>query len=181
MFDEFDELFEKNNKNIEKKKLEEKEENEIPKSPSIAFRRLNELKKFPSSSFSISTDESDDKKEMKLINATTPYPDFNLKSTQQSGDLIAKSKPKIISEQKKILYYNDENELQDLILKRMATRNSSFASDSMESSNVKHPPTSTTNSSVISSSQQVIAAHSSSNKNNSLKIFSNEGIFVFNL
>lgn len=190
LFDEFDELFEKNNKNIARKKLEEEEE-EVPalKSPSFAFRRLNELKKFPSSSFSISTDESDDKKEMKLISAmttTAAIPDFNLKSTQQCGDyLTATSKPKIISEQKKILYYNDENELQDLIMKRMSSKKLSVASEIIESNEdsassldckSKQAP-----SMSLSSSQQVIAAHSNSTKSNSLKIFSNEGIFVFNL
>lgn len=187
LFDEFDELFEKNNKNIARKKLEEEEE-EV-KSPSFAFRRLNELKKFPSSSFSISTDESDDKKEMKLISAmtmTAAIPDFNLKSTQQCGDyLTATSKPKIISEQKKILYYNDENELQDLIMKRMSTKKLSVASEIIESN---EDPASSLDckskqapSMSLSSSQQVIAAHSNSTKSNSLKIFSNEGIFVFNL
>lgn len=189
LFDEFDELFEKNTKNIEKKKLEEEEEETALKSPSFAFRRLSELKKFPSSSFSISTDESDDKKEMKLISAMTTTaaktPDFNLKSTQSGDYFTATSKPKIISEQKKILYYNDENELQDLIMKRMSTRKLSVKSEIAESNEdaassldykSKHHP-----SISLSSSQQVIAANSNSTKSNSLKIFSNEGIFVFNL
>lgn len=206
LFDEFDELFEKNNRKVDDKKdiAEEEEEKIPPKSPTLAFRRLNELKKNPSSSFSISTDESDDKIELKLINATTAtatkatVPDFNLKpplpplSSPPKRDMTATSKPKIISEQikkntqKKILYYNDELELQEMIMKRMSTSDGNgnevakpnvISSSNESKCNRKHP-----SSLSVSSSQQVIAAaHSSSTKSNSLRIFSNEGIFVFNL
>lgn len=167
LFDEFDELFEKNNQKMD----------ETPKSPSLAFRKLNELKKFPSSSFSISTDDDEsDKKEIKLI--TPPVPaSFILKATQSEDSTVA-YKPKIISEQmknvqqKKILYYNDENELQELIKRRMASSDVKGAENLTSSlaCNDKHAP-----------SQQVISAHSNTTKSNSLQIFSNEGIFVFNL
>lgn len=169
LFDEFDELFEKNNQKIEA----------APKSPTLAFRRLSELKKFPSSSLSISTDDDESyKREIKLI--TPPVQaDFILKTTQSVEDSTVTRKPKIISEQiknvqqRKILYYNDEDELQELIKSRMTGV-----------SDVKECENSTSSlkcSDKHSQSQQVITAHSNSTKSNSLRIFSNEGIFVFNL
>lgn len=169
LFDEFDELFEKNNQKMEA----------APKSPTLAFRKLNELKKFSSSSFSISTDDDEcDKKEIKLI--TPPVPaGFILNATQSVENSAVARKPKIISEQiknvqqRKILYYNDENELQELIKRRMLGNDDVRKPENSTLplvSNDRHAP-----------SQQVIAAHSSSTKSNSLRIFSNEGIFVFNL
>lgn len=146
---------------------------ETPKSPSFAFRKLNELKKIPSSSFSISTDDESDKKEIKLITPPVPV-DFILKATQ--SDSTVARKPKIISEQiknvqqKKILYYNDENELQELIKRMSSDVKDAENSTSSLTCNDKHAP-----------SQQVIAAQSNSTKSNSLRIFSNDGIFVFNL
>lgn len=198
LFDEFDALFDKSNDST----------TDLSEStPAAALSRLNALK-FSSSSF---LDGS--RKEEKLnLQATKPNvrsQDFPLKShtrvvspTKELGS----SKPKIVYEQpkappgiikKKILYYDDKQEIQQLIMSQ--TQSTTIINNHFNASVL---PTSEGRVPIDCSQQSVIQATGQFDLNgndapeedyrhhnpkareassNSLRIFSNEGVFVFNL
>lgn len=221
LFDEFDELFEKNKAWEEKKDTKEV----ANQSPAIAFEKLRELRKQSLSTFSIESENEGVTKTDEIIkgndNNQKIY-DKNLARVKYVNSLLQEKeedevnneiaeqstislKPKIISEQvkqhveinkKKILYYDDENELQDMIMRQQSQMKSSTKLLTMDV-NVKDCDTQEMENSKTSSSSSVsenkhptqlistntTKSFSSTNNSNSLRIFSNDGdkIFVFNL
>lgn len=184
LFDEFDELFEKN-KALTAAAANDNNDDEIKEvidqSPANAFMKLNELKNH-------SIEKSPPTHNESLI----PIP--------------IDIKPKIISEhakqhinanvKKKILYYDDASELQEeLKLKRTTSEMKSSTkllkmdvkdyetkgeiadlNENQTSIDYKHP------SQLISTATSASTTTTlNASKSNSLRIFSNEGIFVFNL
>lgn len=228
LFDEFDELFEKNKAWEEKKDSKEV----TNQSPAIAFEKLRELRRQSLSTFSIDgenegvakTDEiikgNDNRQKIydknlarvKYVNSLLQEEEEEEEEKEEAvnneiGEQSTKSlKPKIISEQKKqhieinkkkILYYDDENELQDMIMKQQSQTKSSTKLLTMDvnvkdcdTQEMENSKTSSSSSSVSENKHptQLISTNttksfSSSNSSNSLRIFSNDGdkIFVFNL
>lgn len=194
LFDEFDALFEKN------KAWEEKNETQ---STAVAFEKLAELKRQSSSTFSSIESQKDDNKELIKAESGSVASQKSLARAKYVNSLLQddddiqdnskenfsdKIKPKIISQQvkqhvevnkKKIVYYDDESELQDMIMRRSQSKLLTMdvnvkESESQKVVETKHHPTP-----LLSTTKALTSTVSS----NSLKIFSNEGdkIFVFNL
>jgi hypothetical protein len=188
LFDEFDELFEKNRR---RNSVDHNEKNNYAKDPTpeSAFEKLNELKK--SSMAVVKQDES-----------------FNDRN----------EKPKIVSEQikpsqqeyhqhqiplikKKIIYYDDERELKEQllqqrkILKQQQTNEiAKLSTMDIRDYDVNKESTDKNGNQASIQQQQGTAmstftttttttqsATFNATKSNSLRIFSNDGIFVFNL
>lgn len=197
IFDEFDALFDKS------------KESRIPDlseaSPEIAFDRLNALK-FPSSSTFSKESESDEKPKSEAVKdiATKDFFTENLRKVADKPPDVS-TKPKIVYEQpkiapgiikKKILYYDDKSELQQLIM----NQNQSTTIINNHFSATVLPPTAEGRVPINCNPHAVVDATASIDLNgndasedyrrpkvsattnsNSLRIFSNEGIFVFNL
>lgn len=232
LFDEFDELFKRN-----KDGNNDKEE---PTAEST-LRKLRELKKSSSaSSFSSplmrrKTSPDDDMKpssvNVKTLESLSPEVEKELSVLERTVERVEEisTKPKIISEQpkavtnmtrKKIIYYDDEKELKQLIMNQTQSTtiiNNHFAtqiipnlvqSNKQEISTILNDygvggkmPNSimrSTGQRLLDSSQfddtstdyhrhlikqqkVSINANTTDTNGNSLRIFSNEGIFVFNL
>jgi len=223
LFDEFDELFEKNKAWEEKKDMKEVKN----QSPAIAFEKLRELRKQSLSTFSIESgnegtgiikgnDNSQnfyDKNlaRVKYVNSLLQEDDGDDKNNvidennEIENNNAEKStlslKPKIISEQvkqhveinkKKILYYDDENELQDMIMRQTQTSQMKSSTKLLtmdvnvkdcDTYGMENPKTSSSVSDNKHPTQLISTNNTKSNNSNSLRIFSNEGdkIFVFNL
>lgn len=231
LFDEFDELFKKN---------KDSSENEPP-TAETALRKLRELKKSTSGN---KTSFDDDMRTSGMSTKTFPTnlsPEVGQKLPshhQQANKALERvdevsTKPKIVYEQpkamsgvmkKKIIYYDDENEMRQLIMNQTQTTTiikkqhfeSNFTSKSEDISSIfknlqnvhegKMPISSIVSATGasqrefethydavdISSHQLVKQQHQQIDVNansgsvgtgnaNNLRIFSNEGIFVFNL
>jgi hypothetical protein len=222
LFDEFDELFDKS-----------RAKNDLSEyTPETAFSKLKELKN-SSSSFS-----GESATEEKSLNEHSTKPsstnnvktqDFNKKNLPRvkyvnspSKSHEVSSKPKIVHEQpkvapgiikKKIVYYDDKNEFQQLVMNQTQSTtiiNNHFNATVLPSKPIneeiasfapvegKVPISCNSNLPVDATGQfdlngndaaqdyrrtnNLKAADSTSTANsNSLRIFSNEGIFVFNL
>jgi hypothetical protein len=217
LFDEFDELFEKNKAWEEKKDTKEVKN----QSPAIAFEKLRELRKQSLSTFSIESGNEGTEMikgndnshnfydqnlaRVKYVNSLLQQEEddgnANNNNIDENNEIAEKStlslKPKIISEQvkqhveinkKKILYYDDESELQDMIMRQTQTSQTKSSTKLLTMDvNVKDCDTrGMENPSSASENKhptQLISTNSKSNSSNSLRIFSNEGdkIFVFNL
>jgi hypothetical protein len=181
MFDEFDELFEKNKTLSERNKRPDEGEDQTP---ATAFKKLGELKKFSSLHLHHPSGEdgNEDIKEVPLIkvkevdnkagNKASDVYDKNLaaarvkyvnsllkegeKEETKDYDIVADQarfneaspKPKIVSEQvkqqhvdvnkRKIMYYNDESEMmQEMIMKRVQTTETSSQEKKMSTMDVK--------------------------------------------
>jgi hypothetical protein len=191
IFDEFDALFDKN------KELNLKVADLEPKTPETAFSKLQAIK-FSSTSFSNESD-SDEKILPRRISSSKNLKRFE---TISNLDEDVSSKPKIVHEQpkivtKKILYYDDKSEIQQLIMNQTQSttiiNNHYSATPTVEG---KVPIASSCNVDATRSEVDLngnedyrrcdnnLKASSNdmtTNNSNSLRIFSNEGIFVFNL
>lgn len=214
MFDEFDALFDRS---------KECEKASHP-TPASAFSRLNALK-FPSSSFSheIGIEEKNHSNVVAPKSFDNESQDFCLKNFPMvphvsaianknisSKPKIVSEKPKIISEQpkavtgivkKKILYYDDKHEIQQLIMNQ--TQSTTIINNHFNAAVV--PSAKNEGTMPISCSPESVERAtgprdlngnvacedyqrpypnpktSDTTNSNSLRIFSNEGIFVFNL
>lgn len=208
LFDEFDALFDKS---------KDSSGNIIDSTPATALSRLNALK-FPSSSFSdergfeVKANHQATKKPVQNISNVKSSQDFPLKNhtgaispTKEHQNML--TRPKIVYEQpkaptsiikKKILYYDDKQEIKQLIMNQ--TQSTTIINNHFSGAAL---PTSEGNVPIACSPQSIIQAtgqfdlngndasedyrHSSNNQkareanSNSLRIFSNEGVFVFNL
>lgn len=194
IFDEFDALFDKS------------KETRIPDlseaSPEVAFDRLD-APTFPSSSAFSSESGYEDKPEVAkaFVEALTTT-DFYHENPANVVDKPTEvsSKPKIVYEQpkvvpgvikKKILYYDDKNEFQQLIM----NQNQSTTIINNHFSGAVLPPKLEGKVPISAAVDEATApfdlngndeyrrpkASATTTNSNSLRIFSNEGIFVFNL
>lgn len=194
LFDEFDALFDKN-----------KESNDLSKSPAQAISKLNALK-FSSSTFSIES-EAEEKASSELVPATLTAPVAETQDLPVSSPPVVRatdvsSKPKIVSEQpkvvpgiikKKIIYYDDKQELQQLIMSQTQSTtiiNNHFNATVLPSTSEGRVPISCSPAAATgagdfngndASEDYRRPKATDTTSSNSLRIFSNEGIFVFNL
>lgn len=208
LFDEFDALFDKSKDYPDLSDV----------TPEITLSKLNALK-FPSSSFSVESG-TEDKTNPQGLNTNANISDFSNKnlSNVRHASLSAKkienfevsSKPKIVHEQpkvppgiikKKILYYDDKHEFQQLIMNQSQSTtiiNNHFNATVLPSHSKAIVPITCSPSphSVDEATGQFDLngndasedyrrtnnnPKASDTNSNSLRIFSNEGIFVFNL
>lgn len=198
LFDEFDALFDKS---------KDSGVNIPDPTPATALSRLNALK-FPSSQLS---NESEVKNISNVkISQDFPFKNHTRAISPTKVHPNASTKPKIVYEQpkaptsiikKKIIYYDDKQEIQQLIMNQNQSTTiinnhfSAAVAPTLHKSEGRLP--------IACSPQSVIQAtgqfdlngndasedyrHSSNNQkareanSNSLRIFSNEGVFVFNL
>lgn len=205
IFDEFDALFDKS------KDLSEP-------TPQTAFNKLNALK---ISSSSFSTESGVEERNSDVLEDVIPaktqdickqnIPRVNIVTTPIKPFDEVFSKPKIIHEQpkvvpgiikKKILYYDDKNEFQQLIMNQNQSTtiiNNHYSATVIPKSHNNDRfmpegkvPISCISNSIVRATGQIDLngndasedyrrPKASETNSNSLRIFSNEGIFVFNL
>jgi hypothetical protein len=178
IFDEFDELFEKSKQYDKVEKARQPSEN--------ALKKLNELEYA-----SVSNSPMNNLNEELNSNANfLQYQNFYKLTSEVSLKVKEEKellKPNIISEtikeqsKKKILYYDDEKELRELI-KNQTSVNSSKMKMLTRECDVKKIGNLNQHS-MMNTDCKNPNPHTSAalTKSNSLRIFSNEGIFVFNL
>lgn len=224
LFDEFDALFDKSKEMPDLSEV----------TPQTALSKLNALKFSSSSTFAVESEDEDKFHPpivkaailAKPLNINVKSQDFYKKNltrikppTKSENALEVSAKPKIVSEQpkvppgiikKKILYYDDKHEFQQLIMNQTQSTtiiNNHYSANVLPASknqtvNVPvttegsvpiscspHPVDNATGQFDLNGNDAVEDYRRSSNNpkanettnSNSLRIFSNEGIFVFNL
>lgn len=214
LFDEFDELFDKSREDFGK----------IPNShestPETALNKLIELKNSSSSFSGESSTEDKSQVEPSSTNNVKTHDFYKKNLTRVKNVEEVSSKPKIVHEQpkvnlmpgiikKKIVYYDDKNEIQQLVMNQTQSTtiiNNHFNATVLPSKTIndeivsiapfkgKVPKSCNSNLAVDATGQfdlngndvaqdyrRKAADMTSTTNSNSLRIFSNEGIFVFNL
>ncbi|KAG5673932.1 hypothetical protein PVAND_003933 [Polypedilum vanderplanki] len=148
IFDEFDELFEKNKREVE-----------AFQTPELALKKLKELKTSSSSVSMVLVKKSgneqppsikvravDNNKNLaaRVKYVSTLLEEENYEIVDDKKQAEQNMKPKIVSEKmkdkqqsddvnkKKIMYYNDENEMQEMIMKRVQTTKTSEKMSTMD-------------------------------------------------